>query len=51
MEKALTVLRCALRQAVKEGTIPYTPTAAVTPPRPQRHAPDPLTAVEIARLF
>ncbi len=51
VEQAHTVLRCALRQAVKEGTIPYTPTAAVTAPRPERYEPNPLTPGEIERLF
>jgi len=51
VEQAHTVLRCALRQAVKEGTIPFTPTAAVTAPRPERHEPDPLTPSEIVQLF
>jgi integrase len=51
VEQAHTVLRCALRHAVKEGTIPYAPTAAVTPPRPERREPEPLTPEEIEELF
>jgi site-specific recombinase XerD len=51
VEQAHTVLRCALRHAVREGTIPYAPTAAVTPPRPERREPEPLTPEEIEELF
>ncbi len=51
VEQAHTVLRCALRHAVKEGTIPFAPTTAVTPPRPERREPEPLTPEDIEALF
>jgi integrase len=51
VEQAHAVLRCALQQAVREGILPYSPVAAVTPPHPERHEPDPLTPEEIEQLF
>ena len=51
VEQAHAVLRCALQQAVKDGILPSSPVAAVTPPHPERHEPDPRTPEEIEQLF
>lgn len=51
VEQAHRVLRSAMRQAVRWGLITQAPTAAVTPPRPERHEMSPLTAKQVHTLF
>lgn len=51
VEQAHTVLRIALRRAVRWGLIPQAPTALVTPPRPERKEMRPLTPTETQTLL